>query len=320
LRFDPARTSGIADITPPARRAGARDKAREAVDLLRYYVGRRSEATSFDSIFADIDEYDELLRHYADRTLRESRLFEIGFGARPYRMLALAAMGVDVSGVDADAPVVNGTPSEFRAVYRANGAERAARSLVRHTIFDRGQRRRFDEALAQRGLSARRIDDRLRVADAASLTLDPAQFDLILAEDVFEHIPREGLERLVATMGDWLRPGGIAAIRPNVFTGIIGGHLLEWNLESFDLDAPDRRSEPWDHLRERRFTPDTYINELTRADYRSLFSSHFEILEERVKVPDLGREHLTPEVRRELSDYPDEELFSNQVLFVLRPR
>ena len=320
MRFDPQRTSGTTEISPAPRRVGTRDKARETVDLLRYYLGRRSAPPSFDSIFTDIAEYDELLGRYADRTLTESKLFEIGFGARPYRLLALAAMGVDVTGVDADAPVVRGTPGEFRTVYRANGAERAVRSLVRHTVFDRPERRAFYGALAERGLQAPRVDDRLRVADAAGLALDPGQFDLIFAEDVFEHIPPKGLERLVATMGAWLRPRGIAAIRPNIFTGIIGGHLVEWNLESFERDAPARRSEPWDHLRERRFAPNTYINELTRADYRALFASHFEILEERVKVPDLGREYLTPELRRELSDYPEEELFSNQVLFVLRPR
>ena len=43
-------------------------------------------------------------------------------------------------------------------------------------------------------------------------------------------------------------------------------------------------------------------------------------LAEEVTLPDLGRELLTPELRQRLADYPDEELFSNQVRFVLRPR
>jgi hypothetical protein len=238
----------------------------------------------------------------------------------PYRLIALRAMGVDVRGVDAEVPIVRGSRSEFRSVYRAGGAQRAARSFVRHTFLDRGQRHAFYDALAERGLEPPPVDDRLQVADAGDLALEPGQFDLVYSEDVFEHISRDGLERLTERMAGWLRPGGIAAIRPNVFTGIIGGHLIEWSLESFELDSPARRSEPWDHLRERRFRPNTYVNELTRADYRALFSRHFEILEERVKVPDLGREYLTPEVRRELSGYSEEELFSNQVLFVLRPR
>ena len=49
-----------------------------------------------------------------------------------------------------------------------------------------------------------------------------------------------------------------------------------------------------------------------------MLGAHFELLEERVKYPDLGREYYTPEVAAELGDFSEEELFSNCVLFVLR--
>jgi hypothetical protein len=39
-----------------------------------------------------------------------------------------------------------------------------------------------------------------------------------------------------------------------------------------------------------------------------------------VSLPDLGRDELTPAVAEELRAIPEEELFSNQVRFVLRPR
>jgi hypothetical protein len=81
-----------------------------------------------------------------------------------------------------------------------------------------------------------------------------------------------------------------------------------------------RRSEAWEHLRQRRFEANTYLNELTRAEYREIFAIHFEILEERVTQLDLGREYLDTRARAELADWPDDELFSNQTLFVLRPR
>ncbi len=87
-----------------------------------------------------------------------------------------------------------------------------------------------------------------------------------------------------------------------------------------DVDRRLRRSEPWEHLRRKRFRANVYLNELMRADYRRLFSQHFEIVEERVTKPDLGREYLSPEVAEELKRYSDEELFSNGVLFVLRPK
>jgi hypothetical protein len=50
-----------------------------------------------------------------------------------------------------------------------------------------------------------------------------------------------------------------------------------------------------------------------------MFRRHFEILEENVTLPNLGREFFTGVVARELARFPEEALFSNQVRFVLRP-
>ena len=82
----------------------------------------------------------------------------------------------------------------------------------------------------------------------------------------------------------------------------------------------ERKSEPWEHLRKKRYQADTYLNQLSRAQFRELFGKRFDILEERVQFPDLGREYLSPAVRDELSAYDEEELFSNQVMFVLRKK
>jgi hypothetical protein len=73
-------------------------------------------------------------------------------------------------------------------------------------------------------------------------------------------------------------------------------------------------------LRERRLAPNTYLNEMTRAQYRELFGASFEILHEHVAQPDLGREYFDERAQRDLSHWPDDELFSNQTLFVLRRR
>jgi hypothetical protein len=72
-------------------------------------------------------------------------------------------------------------------------------------------------------------------------------------------------------------------------------------------------------LRKRRFNANTYLNCLSRADYREIFSRHFDILEEKVMHPNLGREWLTDEVRAELPQWSEEELLSNRVEFALRP-
>jgi hypothetical protein len=295
-------------------------KIAEGRQLFALYRREAHAGTNLESVFADIEEYDATLRQLTGRPLAAASVFEIGFGARPHRQIALQSMGIDVRGVDAEAPVLSGAPSHFVRMLRRNGVERAAKSLARHLLFDRGEQQALNEALRRRGLTPRLDPERLIVADAGSVHVEPASLDLVISEDVFEHLQRDTVARVVEAMTHWLRPTGIALIRPNVFTGITGGHLIEWNNRSLRRPPRQRHSEPWEHLRKRRFAANTYLNEMTRADYRALFTAHFEIVEERVTAPDLGREFFDERARAELRHWPDEELFSNQTLFVLRPR
>jgi SAM-dependent methyltransferase len=314
-------TSRTKRISPSvARGLRLTRKLDEGLQLFKLYRREARSGITLEGIFEEIEEYEVLLQQLAGISLHEAVVFEIGFGARPHRQVALQSMGIDVRGVDAEAPVVPGRPSQFVSMLRRNGIERAAKSLVRHMLFDRGEQRALERALRQRGLTPRLDPARLIVADARDLEIEPGSFDLVISEDVFEHLRRETLEQVVAAMARWLRPTGIALIRPNVFTGITGGHLIEWSRRALRQPQSERRSEPWEHLRRNRFEANTYLNKLTRAEYRGLFGLHFEILDERVTQPDLGRAYLDARARAELSDWPDDELFSNQTLFVLRPR
>ena len=307
-------------LAPSSGDVTLRQKAGEAVALLRDFADRRHIEPEAPAALAELDEYARVLERHAGRSLAGARVLEIGYGARPWRLIGLRSMGVDAIGVDAEVPILRGSPSEYLEAYRRNGLERMAKSLLRRTLFDRRERRAFRAELERRGLEERADPEAFLVSDAADLDLADGSLDLIVSEDVFEHIARGSLERLLPAMARWLRPGGLALIRPNVFTGITGGHLVEWYRSSFERPGLVRRSEPWEHLRGRRFTANTHLNGLTRSDYRRLFSAHFEILDEQVKLPGLGREFLTPDVAAELSAWDEDELFSNQVLFVLRPQ
>ena len=159
----------------------------------------------------------------------------------------------------------------------------------------------------------------LLVGDAATSDFGTEPLDLVYSQDVFEHIPSAGIVAIMARLVSQLAPNGLALITPNVFTGITGGHLPEWYWDSEDDDSP-HRSEPWEHLRKKRYQANTWLNRLSRKDYRQLFSCHFEIVEENVQAPNLGRHRLTPEIKAELAQWNDEELFSNTVQFVLRPK
>ena len=296
------------------------EKVRELTSIFLMFARSAAENRSATDVLADVAEYEEALRHHAGLDLFRVKALEIGFGARPLRLFALAALGTDVSGVDLDVPLLSCSAAELHDMYRRNGAERVLKSLIRFALFDLRERRSLDRALRQRRTRLEIDGRRLRIGDAAALETDAESLDLIFAEDVFEHIPPETLRELVPKMARWLRPSGLALIRPNVFTGIAGGHLAEWFPHMIETTRRRRKSEPWEHLRLNRFHPNTYLNKLCRADYRTLFRDKFEIVEERVRRPNLGREYLTPETALELEQWGEEELFSNQVLFVMKPR
>ncbi|MBV8775511.1 MAG: methyltransferase domain-containing protein [Deltaproteobacteria bacterium] len=295
----------------------ATSKIRELFGLIAYQAKALSH-NGTAGILRICDEYDAILTRYSGLRLTQAKTFEIGFGTRAGIMIALTSLGVDAYGVDLDVPLLGGSPADLLEMYRKNGLERAAKSAIRFVLFDFFWKASLAKNLARRGakviMPAR---SRLLVRDAASVDWPDRSFDLITSESVFEHIPVPSLEILVAKMSRWLKRGGLALIRPDVFTGISGAHLLEW----FDLNPRRRRkSEPWEHLRKKRYRGNVYLNELHRKDYRRLFSSHFEILEESVLYPDQGREFFSPEVARDLASYDEGELFSNGVMFVLRPK
>jgi hypothetical protein len=290
------------------------------LDLLVRRLRSLRSPVEFEPTFHDLEEWDELLRRHAGIPLAEARVLEIGHGQRPYRLLVLLARGVDAVGVDAELSVfLKARLRDWLEMLRVNGAQRFWKTVVRHALFDARERRALRAALRAAGTDLPDVHGRLLHTDAASLDLAPASLDLVVSIDVFEHIARESLEALVPRMRTWLRPGGLALIEVGIYTGIRGGHRLEWD-DVADDPARKRPSAPWEHLRDGRVVADTFLNELRRDDYRELFSQQFDILQEVDRQNELGRDLLIPAVRAELAAYSDEDLLSNLVLFVLRPR
>jgi hypothetical protein len=104
-----------------------------------------------------------------------------------------------------------------------------------------------------------------------------------------------------------------------VYAGLGGGHLVEWYPHT--LASPrQRRSEPWEHLRQRRFKADCYLNELRVADYTALFERYFKLEAVNSLNAGHGRAFLDPATRTELSAYSEDELLSDKWQFVLRKR
>jgi hypothetical protein len=262
-------------------------------------------------------EYDRL-KYFTDRhaafSIEGCNAFEIGCGQRPYRLLYYRHKGINALGVDMDKVVFSANPLEILKSLRRNGLERTAKTYVRFFLFDIAENRQLKSHLQ----IERWPLDKIKHGTAANAINWPDQtFDLIYSDAVFEHIPKQELEKICALMVRHMHSESIAVISPMVFTGIKGGHNVEWyNVDTSGL----RQCPPWDHLRENRYPANTYLNKMWLRDYHEMFSRYFHILKADPLEPDLGREFLTDELRQELSNCSEDELFSNKVSFVLKPK
>ena len=255
------------------------------------------------------------------RDLREAVVFEIGYGPRPYRLLALRAMGVDVRGVDAEVPVLSGRPSELRAAYAANGLERLTKSLVRRAMFDWRENLAFHRALRAAGLACRASS-----VSGCSLPTRRSSSCVLAARSRLLRgrirTPASRRDQCAASSNGCLAEARRAGADPSQR---VHGHYrrasVEWNRRSLLTGHPrERRTGPWDHLLVEGFRPtptSTASAEPNTADGSPNISRSWP---RRSTLPDLGREFLTGPLRERLADYPEDELFSNEVRFVLRPR
>lgn len=100
------------------------------------------------------------------------------------------------------------------------------RSVLRYLLFDIPRWRRFAQELLRRGYKLRIESHNFIAHDVTTLDLGAGEFDVIFAEDVFEHISEQDLHIILAKLAQWLKPNGIWLIRPNVLTGVWGGLSL----------------------------------------------------------------------------------------------
>jgi hypothetical protein len=264
-------------------------------------------------------EYDTVSQSFGAGPLEGKSAFELGCGQRPLRLINLLARGADVRGVDLDKVVIRPRLTDFLTSLKENGAERALKTTARYLLFGRSEYRKVLEAIP--GATESLLDlaqARIVRGSAADPSIWPEEpVDFVYSEDVFEHIPKSDLQDVCRMLAARLSSNGVALIRPMVFTGIRGGHNAEWYEAS---EGRERACPPWDHLLDNKYPSNTYLNGLWLSEYRQLLETHFEILEETIANPAEGQWAMTPELRKRLSKFPDEELFSNRVRFLLRTR
>jgi SAM-dependent methyltransferase len=243
---------------------------------------------------------------------RGKRVLDVGCGKSYWLTLLLHSYGAAVTGVDTEFVRPGFGPGKYLAILRQNGADRAMRTLAWDLLYARPYYRALasacDLALRFEGLDT-------RVAPDGRMDFPERSFDLVVSHEVFEHI--RDVDAAARSLSRLLKPDGLTYVYVHNFASLSGGHHIAWK---YPDSEPSRVVPPWDHLRERRF-PDipSWLNGMREAEYREIFGRHFTILQ---WIPS-GREGaglLSPEIRRELARYSEDELLTKGFTIVARPR
>jgi SAM-dependent methyltransferase len=252
------------------------------------------------------------LQEYVAVPVADARILEIGCGQTAVQTALFHTDGAAITGIDIEMPTYRLDMRTLVATARLNGWERALKSLARHTLFDK----RYFSALAQaygRPLDYANLD--VRIMDAAQLTFEASEFDLVYSRNALEHMP--DVDAAVREVNRVLKPTGLAVIDVHLFPSLSGGHAVEW-IHPEPAHVP--RVPPWDHLRENRYPENTFLNRLTLREYRAILSSHAHIVSE--ETTSEGEEFLTPDIARELAHegYTREDLLTRTATFLLRKK
>ncbi|MGD0116214.1 MAG: class I SAM-dependent methyltransferase [Dehalococcoidia bacterium] len=257
-------------------------------------------------------ELCDIATAYLHRPVKGSRVLDLGCGQTATQTVLFQADGADVVGVDVEIPTYSMGLGTLVRVAKTNGIERAAKSLLRHRLFDG---RFFRELLAPYGgkLSFDRLD--VRIMDATELSFADDSFDFVFSAWVFEHIA--DVAAAVREVNRVLRSSGVAWINAHLFPSLSGGHNLAWHHPD---DSPSHKVPPWDHLRDNRFPANAYLNKLRLADYRRIFAEGVDVIDEALTFQGIGL--LTPAIEAELAakGYTREDLTAATVRFLCKKR
>jgi SAM-dependent methyltransferase len=283
---------------------------------LRLYASMTRYASAHNRDFARehyafFAEMLERLRR-SGKDPRGLRVLDVGCGKSCWLTLLLHSYGARVTGVDTEYVHVGFRPGKYFSILRQNGFDRALRTLAWDLIFARP----YYRELARQCPFALRFDGvDTCVAPGGRLAFPEQSFDLAVSHEVFEHI--RDVDAVARDLRRLLKPDGLTYIYVHNFASISGGHHIAWKYPDTE---PSQVVPPWDHLRGKRH-PDipSWLNTMREAEYREVFGRYFAV-QQWIHSAREGERLLSPEIRRELSRYSEEELLTKGFTIMARPK
>jgi SAM-dependent methyltransferase len=243
------------------------------------------------------------------------RILDVGCGQRAPATLLFQMAGNQVTGIDPEVVTAGPGIGAFLRIARANGVERAAKTMVRQLLFDPPYDRRLSELIGKR-VTRRGLD--IRQLSAIQLPFPDFTFDAVISNAVFEHLPnvRGAVDEVTRVM----KRGGVCHIAIHLFPSLSGGHHMGW---AFPDQSIPEGVPPWDHLRGNQHPAHVYLNQLKESDYRAQFEAESRRLEllDWITSWTEGEKLLTPAIEAELAGrYTREDLLKREIVVIGRRR
>lgn len=271
-------------------------------------IARKHIDRHVGSFIKSMEVPQERIESQLGEPLEGKRILEVGPGQGLERARYFGAKN-DVVVLDRDVVVEGFDPRQYWQIARTNGVGRMAKTVGGFLLIRRARLAAFTKALGSDAGTPT-----IQQGDLERDALPPESFDVIVNWSVFEHLsdPRWALENVISA----LKPGGVLHISIHVYTAHDGHH----DIRAFT--GQGHLLPLWGHLRpahQHEIRPSSYLNEWRMAQWRELFGELAPGAAEYVdmyEARDRFGEALTPEIREELREYTDEELFAINLVFV----
>jgi ubiquinone/menaquinone biosynthesis C-methylase UbiE len=220
--------------------------------------------------------------------LKGKIILDLGCGQRyPYTYL-LSKNNV-VVGIDLDVILKRHDLKNYREIISKNGLNRFFKTFLRSLFFDR----RYFKNLARMSNMGKNPHPVIKHMNAENLKFKDNSFDFVLSILSFEHF--KNVEKCVQEVKRVLKEDSKFYISVDLYSKLHGAHEIN-------------PKQPWNHLLNKNFKPNVYLNKLRMEEYKTIFSRHFGKIQFICKEDPDVKKHLTPELKKQLSNYSDIEL------------
>ena len=237
------------------------------------------------------------------RPLEGQRMLVIGPG-QLLREARFFAVRNQVVCLDLDVIPKGIDPLGYARMLRTNGPARVLKTMGRKLVGN--DRHELAEWKRQLGISYL-PDPECVVGDVCDGAPEEGTWDVLASWSTFQHIP--DIDLALRRCADALRPGGVLYIGIHLWTSNTGHH----DIRAFS--GQEHLLPLWAHLRkghEHEVESSAFLNRVRLGEWRAAMERNcpgFTEYQQHHGEDEL-RARLSPEIREELADYSDEELYT----------